>query len=878
MKSIILKGSAEIWRVEFEISTTQDAVYRYFGSKEKALEAHKLFQQSGKLLESDDGVDPTWSSFDDPLPNVINKSFTFYDARLGFTYDKSRQPIDLILNRSGKNRTDQTVRGTSEYSRHGSTRTMATFDCRNRDDWISTVLGDRVLPTDKVHMIVVGDFFTWSHLPKYTMDVKLVGFCDEGGYLEGDDEFRKGLKQLVRRGEYAFVFELKWVRSISKALTWCGAKKKWKKKDRDERVKAGAIPVHNGKELLGFIPMHVLKDMKKKNQQKFCRDLATYGVDGAAKKEKDLFSLTEEKVSSLLYACKVPVRDRPNIKHRILNAAKFYRKSELWTNTVTMFPATIGQYFRDTFDDQAQDGELRQFLFRSDGLPLDYFLYGKFAWSFKKSPYQKQVESALRQWVERFPDRMIGWEQRFHVWKVLTNMYYERSVYVFNTHELETHGSEFLVTLEEMTSNGVFYEIDAYVHNHENHKKLCFCWHYDIMGELVHLLHDGICNELQIKTVYVGARSARLDGYYLLYPNEAVRRHYGGGEGMDMQPYISNVHYKGHLGTGFPFTFAETLKSAKRDRPCLLVGLEYWPADGVAAVLDQFKKNIHGRVDLHFFGYDSYPKMTMAHKRLVPLYECLQEWKAFLDLKHVTLSSETGANECMIQTEAELTEFIQKWKAMAGSARWSWESGYGIVVNSKAELLRAKQVFKEMLPTDDTKFYAGGRVLVKRTGVVSHVKAITLHNFNKNSIGKQVYLHAEVRLEDGNHKPTELQSAYVMLANKIVTPVPNMILFGKVPNHLLKACQSYLAKNLFLVCHESLDDEMSKKKNYQVHLSKERETCLPYWIEKLDRELKEATEAREAVASEQVRSEREAKKRKLFAAQKDKDRAKQARR
>ena len=876
MRSIILKGSndsAAIWRVEFEVSTTQDAVYRYFGSKEKALEAHKVFKQSGKLLESDDGVDPTWSSFDDPLPNLINESFTFYDARLGFTYDKSKQPIDLILDRSGKNRTDQTVRGTSEYSRYGSTWTMATFNCRNRDDWISTVLGNRVLSTNNVHMIVVGDFLTWSHLPKYTMDVKLIGFCDDGGYVEGDDEFRKGLKELVLPWEYAFVFELKWVRSISKALTWCGAKKKWKKKDREQREKAGAIPVHNGKELLGFIPMRAASTMKKKNLQKFCRDLAAYGVEGV---KLDLFSLTGEKVSSLLYACEVPQRYRPNIKHRILNAVKFHRKSELWTNTVTMFPATIGQYFRDKLDEQ--DCEIRQFLFRSDGLPLDYFFYGNFDWSFEKAPYQVQVETTLRKWVARFPDRMTGWEQRFHVWKVLTDTYYKRSVYVFYTHELETHGSNFLVTLEEMTSNGVFHEIDAYVHNHENHKKLCFCWHYDIMGELVHLLHDGICNELQIETVYVGARSARLDGYYLLYPNEAVRRHYGGAEGMDMQPYISNVHYKGHLGTEFPKKFAITLRNAKRDRPCLLVGLEYWPADGVAAVLDQFKKTIHGRVDLHFFGYDSYPKLTTAHKRLIPLYECLRGWEPFLQLEHVTLSSETGANECMIQTEAELTEFIQKWKAMAGSARWSWESGYGIVVNSKTELLRAKQVFKEMLPRDDTKFHAGGRVLVKSTGVVSHVKAIILNDFNKNSIAKNAYLGAEVRLEDGKHKPTELESVYVMLANKIVTPVPNMILFGKVPNYLLEACQSYLAKNLVLVCHESLDDESSKQRNYQVRLSKERETCMPYWIEKLDRELKEAAEAKEAVASEQIRSEREAKKRKLFAAQKAKDRAKQARR
>ena len=876
MKSIILKGSndsAAIWRVEFEVSTTQDSVYRYFGSKEKALEAHKLFKQSGKLLESDDGVDPTWSSFDDPLPNVINESFTFYDARLGFTYDKSKQPIDLILDRSGKNRTDQTVRGTSGYSSYGSTWTMATFNCRNRDDWISTVLGNRVLSTNNVHMIVVGDFLTWSHLPKYTMDVKLIGFCDDGGYVEGDDEFRKGLKELVLPWECAFVFELKWVRSISKALTWCGAKKKWKKKDRDEREKAGAIPVHNGKELLGFIPMRAASTMKKKNLQKFCRDLAAYGVEGV---KLDLFSLTGEKVSSLLYACDVPERYRPNIKHRILNATKFHRKSELWTNTVTMFPATIGDFFRDKFDEQ--DCEIRQFLFRSDGLPLDYFLYGKFDWSFEHPPYQVQVETALRKWAARFPDRMTGWEQRFHVWKVLTDTYYRRSVYVFYTHELETHGSDFLVTLEEMTSNSVFREIDAYVHNHENHKKLCFCWHYDIMGELVHLLHDGICNELQIETVYVGARSARLDGYYLLDPNEAVRRHYGGAEGMDMQPYISNVHYKGHLGTEFSIEFCRTLRNAKRDRPCLLVGLEYWPADGVAAVLDQFKKTIHGRVDLHFFGYDSYPKLTTAHKRLIPLYECLQGWEPFLQLEHVTLSSETGANECMIQTEAELAEFIQKWKAMAGSARWSWESGYGIVVNSKTELLRAKQVFKEMLPRDDTKFHAGGRVLVKRTGVVSHVKAITLHSINWNSIAKNAYLGAEVRLEDGKHKPTELESVYVMLANKIVTPVPNMILFGKVPNYLLEACQSYLAKNLFLVCHESLDDESSKQRNYQVRLSKERETCMPYWIEKWDRELREAAEAKEAVASEQIRSEREAKKRKLFAAQKAKDRAKQARR
>ena len=877
MKAIILKGSndsASIWRVEFEVPTSENPVYRYFGSKKKALEAHKLFKQSGKLLESDDGVEPTWSSFDDPLPNVINESFTFYDARLGFTYDKSKQPIDLILDRSGKNRTDQTVRGTSGYSSYGSTRTMATFNCRNRDDWISTVLGNRVLLTDNVHMVVVGDFLTWSHLPKYTLDVKLVGFCDEGAYVEGDDEFRKGLKELVRPGEYAFVFELKWVRSISKALTWCGAKKKWKKKDREQREKAGAIPVHNGKELLGFIPMRAASTMKKKNLQKFCRDLAAYAVDRG---KLDLFSLTGEKVSSLLYACAVPQRYRPNIKHRILDAAKFHRKSELWTNTVTMFPATIGQYFRDTFGEQ--DGELRQFLFRSDGLSLDYFFYGKFDWSFEKSPYQVQVETALRQWAERFPDRMIGWEQRFHVWKVLTDTYYKRSVYVFYTHELETHGSDFLVTLEEMTSNGVFHEIDAYVHNHENHKKFCFCWHYNIMGELVHLLHDGICKDkLHIKTVYVGARSARLDGYYLLYPNEAVRRHYGGGEGMDMQPYISNVHYKGHLGTEFSIEFYRTLRNAKRDRPCLLVGLEYWPADGIAAVLDQFKKTIHGRVDLHFFGYDSYPKLTMAKKRLIPLYECLQGWKSFSQLEHVTLSSETGANEHMIQTEAELAEFIQKWKGMTGNARWSWESGYGIVVNSKAELLRAKQVFKEMLPRDDTKFHAGGRVLVKRTGVVSHVKAIILDNFNKNSIGKHVYQEASVRLEGCDQKPTELESAYVMVANKIVTPVPNMILFGKVPNYLLEACQSYLAKNLVLVCHESLDDELSKQGNYQVRLSKERETCMPYWIEKLDRELEEAAEAKEAVASEQIRSEREAKKRKLFAAQKAKDRAKQARR
>ena len=108
------------------------------------------------------------------------------------------------------------------------------------------MLGNRVLSTNNVHMIVVGDFLTWSHLPKYTMDVKLVGFCDGGGYVEGDDEFRKGLKELVLPWECAFVFELKWVRSISKALTWCGAKKKWKKKDREQREKDGAIPVHYG--------------------------------------------------------------------------------------------------------------------------------------------------------------------------------------------------------------------------------------------------------------------------------------------------------------------------------------------------------------------------------------------------------------------------------------------------------------------------------------------------------------------------------------------------------------------------------------------------------------------------------------------------------
>ena len=842
-----------IWRVSF------GADYRYYNSEAKATLAVETYAKDNSVLDSD-ACPFQWTKFDGEVP-MDATSRMFHDVRLGFSYNSTKQPIDRILTRSGENHTSRAVRGTDNFSRHGSTNTMATFEPKNREECIAMLGGS---PSKSYHFILIGEVYTWSHLPRLTIEVNLLGVCVDPVAFEGDAWVRKSLQMLLEKDECAFVFELLSIRDISRKATWQGPKKKLKAAVRDQRRQRGLQDVYTGNALKGFFPTDVLnmRHIKAKDVQRICNTLASYAVPGVGR--LNLFQLDGKVLRMLLR--QVPSRQRALMVHRILNAAKFHRKSDLYVSMVPMFPATYGQYL---VDDVRLLKNVRAFF--DSTVCYDAFFYdGAMNGVFARQPFQVQVQATCELWEHRFPERMVGWKARFDVWKTWKDIYFKSGKLVLDTYELLEKHEVNETVLSTFIDMGYAKEVDSYVRSNHCYKKICFPSHYDMMGELLRLLHDGMTTKQMVVDLGTVA-----DGL-LLYPNQAMLDHVGARSGIDMQSYFVKVRYKGQFedDTGLlPKIISQLRTTGKTD--CVLLALEYWPADSLAFVLSLLQGTC--RIHLHFLGFHDYPKLTISHRRLIPLYKELEHCDWFTAA--TTEKVESKVNERWVQTKEELLAFIEEWKALPAMDRFSWNNGYGIVVHSNKELENAKAAFHSLLPSDDGKFHASDRVSIKASGVVSHVCTLSLKHVDRTSQGieKHLYLDSSILLAHSNasYKATALEHAFIVLANKITAPIPNMILFGKVPNYLLRLCRDYLAINeLVIVSHESLDDVISQQQNSPFEISLQRETCLPYWIEQLEDAKKAEKEAEQAAAVDAIHAERKRKLERLFAQEREKSKQK----
>jgi len=790
------------------------------------------------------------------------QQFQLENIHLGTTEEHAfDNAIERILTFSGQNNKEA---GVPNYQVGGSTFTVATINPRKK---IYNIIEERFPSLDQFSCVVFGDFYCWSHLPLYKMTVRFDGIYALNPTTKKLEEEKLRLKTKWFGKAFAtlqeacpqtlVVFELLYLQEVvnttklqkyEKVLapnltckpTWVGC---MKRKSNE--------PIYVGRILKGFFYGNMLRApfIKKPTLQKILMQLATYGVQNQYGINK-LNNLNNTILRKLLIT--IPQQKLKIVTiHRILNAARYQRKSALWLLVHVFFPASYGQYLRD-------DEEILKHL--QDGLDtiekMDIVLYTS-DHAFVYPPYAVQVGDTVKKWQKRFNSKMIGSEDRFCIWKLLKDRRSTQGhmLHPQNLESLLKDSKEQIAITEEvfhsviaqLIQHGVLKKtVDAYENN-----MLCFTSDYNMMYLLVKCV-----NELNI-SISVGIPDDT--DVCLIYPTEQVLSHFYSVAQCSTESHTVSVEKLTneifHVQTLDKSNYSKIYLLSKKT--LMLIGLENWPFDTLVFILNSLQKQ-QKNIKLHFFGYDNLPKMSTPKRRFTPLLEDLRA----LSMPIVHTKIDNNVDELMITNDTDLRTFLERNDI----------HDYVIVTHTNKDM----EVVKQMqlgLPSE-TKFKVGDKVITP-SGFISSIQSIYHYNRDLSvwGIDKHLYLGTEITLKNDTKKyrANKLKHAFVLKINELVVPQEYVIVYGTIPNYTKELFEDgFATKRLVYLHHDSLDDKISKQFNSTVTMKLERSSpfyaCQKEYLQKQQQE----QQRQQTQSFENIRNERKRKLSRLFEQQKKK--------
>ena len=799
------------------------------------------------------------------------KTFDLNNIYLG-SYEglDTRHAIERIVTFSGKNNKEKS--GVQYYQVGGSTFTVATID--------PTLIVKNQLKTvmpslDNFVCVVYGNFYSWSHLPCLKIHVRFDGIYEIEPTTE---EMKKEKLRLQKKwfgsafstlqtltSQTLVVFELLYLSEVTntkkllkyeKPLTALTSKPNWVGFMRRKSKEA----IYVGRILIGFFYQRLLQPniFNKKQLQNTLMELATYGIKNEYGIDK-LKNLNNTVLRQLLR--KIPLHHKKlkqTMIHRILNAARYQRKSPKWLLVHVFFPASYGQYLRD---DEEILNALHSSLDTTED-KMDMILYNS-DFAFQYPPYVVQVGATIATWQKRFPSRMVGSEERFIVWKLFKDrrctqghMLHPNNLELLVRQRHESGASsngEVNITEEIFHSNVVQlmdHDVLKQVVDANGNSMLCFNNDYDMFYLFIQCV-----KELNI-SISIG--TACNDDFCLVYPNENVLNHfhsiYATSKNFDtvsVEPITKEIFYMQTLETNHQKLYLDSQK------PLMLIGLENWSFDTIVYVLNTLQKQ-EKSVTMHFFGYDALPKITTPRRRFLPLMQDLLTLELPTSRKRV----DNHVDELMITNNDELQMFLRNEDIL----------DYVIVVNTKKDLEAVKQM-QLGLPAED-KFKIGDTVITP-SGFISTIQRLFYYSKDRSSWGmeKHLYLGTEIELKNDTkmYRANKLKHAFVILNNQLVTPLRKVILYGAVPNYTKQLFESgFATERLVYLHHESLDDKISKQFNATIELHADRTTPFHSCLKEFTQNLKALALATEEKQHLQLAETRKRKLSQLFAQQRKK--------
>ena len=740
--------------------------------------------------------------------------------------------IDRIKNRSGQNEKSET-----KYQVHGSTFTLAHFYPDDHEKFARMYKQNR-----RYRFFIYGNFLSWSHLPTYSFRAEFQGYVEHdcvlgeklGSAFFADAWLKENVLSMMSDDDIGVVFFLKYVHHVDRSLTymdrvpykdengvcktrpeavtvrsWCGHFQRRRNEEDD--------PIPTGNLLRGFFSTEWV--CNEFAVRKCCKNLASFGHD------KQMWELTDAFLEKELLGL-----SRPLMKHRLKDALRFEKKSDLFCEVVCFFPAPFGQYL---LDDRKILNDVKHFI-ETCQENMDFFFYGPMDYVFERKPYQNQVKLVLELWEDRFPNRMNGWRKRFDAWEKIINLRSIRGSPVMSTREKE----EFAISKEAMQDffdSNVFTEIETYYVKQVEHKKFCFSSDYKLMDKFVDLFAS-----LQPTNIYVGRLP--VSNGLLLHVSDAVKQHQlldiDNCEWFSLDDFSKQVRYAETVSLNRKMI--PLLGSKRKEREIVLYGLDFWPFDLLVFLLVILHRK-KWKFSFHFFGFENFPKVALSNRRLLPLLTELRQTDVFHPHTFVDLPMDDELSEREIDNAKEAIDFLKSMKLP-----FSYKSGYGIVVFSNKALEEAREFFKEVLPSEET-FKHHDRVLVKKTGFISTIKEIWHEdkNITRRGIKKHIYKSEIVLADGGSYRATELQHCFITLLNKLAFPLPNAIFFGEAPQYAFDVAVA--TQNLVRVKMTAMEDRMSADLNVDMmKIPLIRETpfasCVERFLKNIDIEKKQAEE------------------------------------
>ena len=743
----------------------------------------------------------------------------------------TKHAIERIVTFSGKNNKEKS--GLQYYQVGGSTFTVATIDPTLK---VKHQLKSEMPSLDNFVCVVYGNFYSWSHLPCLKIHVRFDGIYELNPTTE---EMKNEKSRLEKKwfgsafstlqnvtSQTLVVFQLVYLSEVTntkkllkyeKELTDLTSKPNWV---GDMRRKTKE-PIYVGRILIGFFYQCMLQPniFHKVRLQNILVELAKYGIKNEYGIDK-LKNLNNTILRKMLV--KIPQHQnklKQNMIHRILNAARYQRKSPKWLLVHVFFPASYGQYLRD---DEEILNDLHKRLDTTE--EMDMILYNS-DFAFQYPPYAVQVGATIATWQQRFQSRMVGSDERFIVWKLFKDRRCTQG------HMLHPNNLELLLKESGASSNGEVNITEEIFHygvqqliDHDvlkqvvdaNGSMLCFNDDYDMFYLFIQCV-----KQLNI-SISIG--TACKNEFCLVYPTQHVLNYFHSIcptsrklDSVSVEPITKETFYIQTLETNHEKLYLHSKK------PLMLIGLENWSFDTIVYVLNSLLKQ-EKSVTMHFFGYDALPKITTPRRRFLPLMQDLLN----LSLPTLVKRVDNHVDEYMITNNDQLQTFLRNEDIL----------DYVIVVHTKKDLEAVKQM-QLGLPAEDT--FKIGDTVITPSGFVSTIKRLFYYSKDVSSWGmeKHLYLGTEIELKNDTkrYRANKLKHAFVILSNQLVTPLQNVILYGAVPNYTKELFESGFAmKRLVYLQHESLDDKVSKQFNATIELHADRTTpfysCLKEFTQK----------------------------------------------
>ena len=761
--------------------------------------------------------------------------------------------IERIVTFSGKNNKEKS--GLQYYQVGGSTFTVATIDPTIK---VKHQL-KKVLPfLDNFACVVYGNFYSWSHLPCLTIKVRFDGIYEVNPTTEEMKNEKARLKKhwfssafstlQTLTSQTLVVFQLLWLSEVintrkilkhEKELTDVTSKPNWVGCMRRNIEK----PLYIGRTLVGFFYQQLLQKniLNKKQLQNILIELAAYGIKNEYGIDK-LKNLNNTVLRKLLK--NIPQyyeKMKQTMIHRILNAARYQRKSLLWLLVHVFFPASYGQYLRD-------DEEILHALHSNlDSLEdkMDMILYNS-EFAFQYPPYAVQVGATITTWQQRFPSRMNGSEERFIVWKLFKDRRCTQG-HMLHPENLDKLLNESGASSDEVNiTEKKFHSVVTQLVNHDVLKQVvdangdnmvCFTNDYNMFYLFIQCV-----KQLRI-SISIGTICN--DDFCLVYPSKHVLNHFHSIcptsrnlDAVSVEQITKEIFYTQTLETNHKKLYLDSKKTL------LLIGLETWPFDTIVYVLHSLQKQ-EKNVTMHFFGYDALPKITTPRRRFLPLMEDLLQLELPTSRKRI----DNAVDELMIKTKEDLERFLSKERIL----------DYVIVVHTKKDLQAVKQMQLGFILSED-RFKIGDTVITP-SGFISTIRRLFYYRKDISTFGmeKHLYLGTEIEVKNdtNTYRANQLKHAFVILSNQLVTPLPKVILYGAIPNYTKELFESGFATERLVYLHyESLDDQLSKKFNNTIELHADRTT--PFYSC-----LKEFTQKKQAIEENRQIEVAEKRKRKL---------------